>query len=57
MIYTLDFSVAADMQKVFEKYAIKDMEVVQVAVSKLNSKNTFVQEPAPWIITGKADRK
>ena len=45
------------MQKVFEKYAIKDMEVVQVAVSKLNSKNTFVQEPAPWIITGKADRK
>ena len=57
VIYTLDFSVAADMQKVFEKYAIKDMEVVQVAVSKLNSKNTFVQEPAPWIITGKADRK
>ncbi len=57
VIYTLDFSVAADMQKIFEKYAIKDMEVVQVAVSKLNSKNTFVQEPAPWIITGKADRK
>lgn len=57
VIYTLDFSVAADMHKVFEKYAIKDMEVVQVAVSKLNSKNIFVQEPAPWIITGKADRK
>ncbi len=53
VIYTLDFSVAANMAKTFEKYGIKDMEVIQVSVSKLNAKNTFEQQPAPWIISGK----
>lgn len=57
VIYTLDFSVAAEMAKVFEKYSIKDMEIIQVSIAKLNSKNSFTQQPAPWIISGKADRK
>lgn len=56
VIYTLDFSVAANMSQVFEKYGIKDMEVIQVSVSKLNHKNSFEQQPAPWIISGKAER-
>ncbi len=54
VVYTLDFSVAAGMPKLFEKYGIGDTETIQIAVSKLNGKNSFEQEPAPWIISGKA---
>ncbi len=57
VVYTLDFSVAANIDKTFEKYSIRDMEIIQVSVSKLNSRNFFAQEPAPWIISGKADRE
>ncbi|MBQ9062460.1 MAG: precorrin-6B methylase, partial [Eubacterium sp.] len=56
VIYTLDFTVAANIDSVFEKYGIADKEVIQVAVSKLNAKNAFEQQPAPWIISGKAAR-
>lgn len=55
VVYTLDFGVAASISNIFEKYGIKDTEVIQVSVSKLNNKNSFEQQPAPWIITGKAD--
>lgn len=57
VVYTLDFSVAANMDRVFEKYGIRDREVIQIAVSKLSSKNSFDQQPAPWIISGKAARR
>ena len=56
VVYTLDFTVAANIDSVFEKYGIADKEVIQVAVSKLNAKNAFEQQPAPWIISGKAAR-
>lgn len=55
VIYTLDFGVAASMRGLFEKYGIKDAEVIQIAVSKLNAKNAFESQPAPWIISGKAE--
>ena len=55
VIYTLDFGVAASISGIFEKYCIKDTEVIQISVARLNSKNSFEQQPAPWIITGKAD--
>ena len=55
VIYTLDFGVAASISGMFEKYGIKDTEVIQVSVARLNSKNSFEQQPAPWIISGKAD--
>ncbi len=54
VIYTLDFKVAAGIEQVFERYGIRDMELLQIAVSKLGNKNAMVQQPAPWIITGKA---
>ena len=54
VVYTLDFAVAANMPKTFEKFGIGDTEIIQVSISKLNSKNSFDQEPAPWIISGKA---
>ncbi len=55
VVYTLDFAVAAGMPKLFEKYGIKDAETIQVSVSRLTAKNSFEQEPAPWIISGKAN--
>lgn len=57
VIYTLDFTVAAGLPKLLEKYGVRDAEVIQIAVSTLNAKNSFVQQPAPWIITGKATRQ
>ena len=54
VIYTLDFKVAAGIEQTFAKYGIRDMELLQIQVSKLGNKNQMVQQPAPWIITGKA---
>ncbi len=54
VVYTLDFTVAASMPKLFEKYNIGDAETIQVSISKLTAKNSFDQEPAPWIISGRA---
>ena len=54
VIYTLDFRCAAGLPALFEQYGIGETEVIQIAVSKLNAKNNLVQEPAPWIISGKA---
>ena len=55
VIYTLDFRVAGAMRGILEKYGIKEAEVIQISVSKLNSRNAFEIQPAPWIITGKAE--
>lgn len=54
VIYTLDFGVVSKLPALFERLHIKDMEVVQIAVSRLNPKNLFQAEPAPWIVSGKA---
>lgn len=54
VIYTLDFGVVSRMPQIFERFGIGDMEIVQVSVSRLDPKNVFQQEPAPWIISGKA---
>ena len=54
VVYTLDFRCAASLPSLFEQYGIGETEVIQIAVSKLNSKNNFVTEPAPWIISGRA---
>lgn len=55
VIYTLDFKVAAGLPSLLEKYGIREAEVIQIAVSKLNNKNAFEQQPAPWIISGQAE--
>ncbi len=54
VIYTLDFRCAASIPALFEQYGIGGTEVIQMAVSRLSPKNTFVDEPAPWLISGKA---
>ena len=53
VVYTLDFKMAAHIQELFERYRIKDMEMIQVAVSKLGKNGMFQAEPAPWIISGR----
>lgn len=53
VIYTLDFKKAAHIPKLFDKYGIRDMEMIQVTVSKMGQNNMFQSEPAPWIISGK----
>lgn len=50
VIYTLDFKCAAQIPDMLEKYGFKDIEAIQITVSKLNG-NVFSTEPAPWIIT------
>lgn len=54
VIYTLDFEVAAGMPALCKSLGISDPDIIQVTVSKLNHKNNFDTQPAPWIITGKA---
>ena len=50
VIYTLDFVVAASLIDYFKKFG-QDPEVIQVSVSKVTSRHTYEQQPAPWIIT------
>jgi precorrin-6Y C5,15-methyltransferase (decarboxylating) len=52
VVYTLDFRCAASLPDLFEQYGVKETEVIQIAVSKLNAKHNFEAEPAPWIISG-----
>ncbi len=53
VIYTLDFKVAASMRDILARFNINDVTIIQIAVSKLTSKNVFENQPAPWIISGK----
>lgn len=54
LIYTLDFKCAAEIPEIFAKRGIEDVEVIQISVSKLNSKHLFEAEPAPWLISVRA---
>ncbi|MDD6039364.1 MAG: precorrin-6B methylase [bacterium] len=54
VIYTLDFTVAASMPALLEKYNLTDIDTIQVSVSTLERNHTFKQQPAPWIITAHA---
>ncbi len=53
VIYTLDFGVAGSIRDILERFHIGDITVLQIAVSKLTSRNVFENQPTPWIITGK----
>ena len=53
VIYTLDLVMLTEIVNLFKKFDIKNMEVVQIAVSKLKN-NIYENQPVPWIITGEA---
>lgn len=55
VIYTLDFKVAAGVPSMLESMGVKDVETIQIAVSRLSGNNSFKQQPAPWIITGRGE--
>ena len=42
----------ADVANIFDKYGISNMEVLQINVAKTNKDSMFVNQPAPWLITG-----
>ena len=54
VIYTLELNILASIKDIFAKYNIQNMEVIQIALSKLNSKSEFVTQPVPWLISGNA---
>lgn len=54
VIYTLDFVVASSMIEYCKKLCVSDPEIIQIAVSKVNSRHTYENEPSPWIISFKA---
>lgn len=54
VIYTLDFRVAASMRDILARFGMNEVNIIQISVSKLNSKNLFETQPAPWIISAKA---
>ena len=54
VIYTLDFRCAASIPDMVQRYGITETETIQISVSKLNAKNNFEVEPAPWLIYGRA---
>lgn len=55
VIYTLDFVVAAGMQALCAKMGMADPEIIQVQVSKVNSRHNYQTQPAPWIISCKGE--
>lgn len=55
VIYTLDLGILAQAKLIFDKLGIKNMEAIQISVSKTNKDNMFVAQPSPWLITGGAD--
>ncbi|MBR1862443.1 MAG: precorrin-6B methylase [Lachnospiraceae bacterium] len=56
VIYTLDFVTAASMPALCFENGMGDPEIIQISVSKLGRKNTFENQPAPWIITCKGSK-
>ena len=53
VIYTLDFKMAASMRDILIRYGLNDINIIQIAVSRLTSRNLFENQPAPWIITAR----
>jgi len=51
VIYTLDFQVAGSMAKTCKELGLGDPEIIQVSVAKVTNRNTYDQQPAPWIIS------
>lgn len=52
VVYTLELDILSDILYVFQKYHIEQQEVIQISMSKLNSKGVFEAKPAPWILSG-----
>lgn len=56
VIYTLDFKTAASMRDILTGIGLKEVNVIQISVSRLKSSGVFEDQPAPWIITAGVNR-
>ncbi len=52
IIYTLDFEILMSMAQIFKDNELTRKEIVNIAVSRVNSKNMIEPFPAPWLISG-----
>ncbi|MCD8118736.1 MAG: Precorrin-6B methylase 2 [Lachnospiraceae bacterium] len=52
IIYTLELDVVSNMKNIFDRFGIRNMDVMQIMVSKTNRHNMFVTQPVPWLISG-----
>ncbi len=52
IIYTLELNIMSDMKQIFSNRGLEIAEMLQISVSRLNKDNTFVAQPAPWLIRG-----
>ena len=57
VVYTLDFAEAGKLRDLFESKGIKDAEVIRIGIDRLGPNNTFVREPAPWIVSGRIEKE
>ena len=51
VFYTLNFEWLSRLPQILKDCGRPQLEILQVQVSKLNSKQTFDIQPAPWIIS------
>ena len=51
VIYTLDFNLAGRMNQICQELGLKDVDITQITVAKMNAKGAFDLQPAPWLIT------
>ncbi len=51
VIYTLQLDILSDIKRIFKIYGLKDMEVIQITVSKTDKRSVFVTQPSPWLIS------
>lgn len=52
IVYTLELDMLMLTKNLFAKYNVSDSEIIQIGVSKINSKGVFVAQPQPWLISG-----
>lgn len=51
-VYTLDFHWLSETPAIFARHGIALTEAIQIGVSRLGSKDSMEQEPAPWLLAG-----
>ena len=51
VVYTLDFNLAGRMNQICTEMGLKDVDITQITVAKMNAKGAFDIQPAPWLIT------
>ena len=49
-VYTQDYRYLAAIPEILQDQGLKMTEMVQIGVSRLNSKGTFDREDAPWLV-------